>query len=231
MRLLLLLFVCFVSFEAFSQEKTEVVEEFLPIVVEGKEAFMSTKTGEYVYREHESTDPTALVTTASGVVYTDVSFHSVKKRESLFSIAKKYDISVEELKQYNELKNSKLDIGQKLKIVKKLLVKSSSPVISYSGEERIIARLNPGQSPSTLNPPANVPGASKPFIATSELIKKENNDEAKENLEEELNFHIVKSGETLFSIAKKHQITVQKLKDLNNLTLNNLSIGQKLKLQ
>ena len=52
MRLLLLLFVCFVSLEAFSQEETEVVEEFLPIVVEGKEAFMSTKTGEYVYREH-----------------------------------------------------------------------------------------------------------------------------------------------------------------------------------
>ena len=149
----------------------------------------------------------------------------------MFSIAKKYDLSVEELKQYNELKNSKLDIGQKLKIVKKLLVKSSSPVISYVGEERIIARLNPGQSPSTLSPPANVPGASKPVIAASELIEKENNVEAKENLDEEAKLHTVKSGETLFSIAKKHQIPVQKLKDLNNLTLNNLSIGQKLKLQ
>lgn len=221
MRLLLLLLICFVSFGAYAQEKTEIEEEFLPIVVENKEAFMSTKTGEYVFRSHEDTDATLLKTTASGVVYTDVSYHTVKKKESLFSIAKMYNLSVDELKRSNKLKDSDLDIGQKLKVEKKLLVESSSPVISYAGEERIIARLNPGQSPSTLNPPASVPNSvgNTPVLNT----KEKTTDVAK--------FHTVKSGETLFSIAKKYQITVQKIKDLNNLTLNNLSIGQKLKLQ
>ena len=138
MRLLLLLLISLVSFGAFSQEEVENVEEFLPIVIEGKEAFMSTKTGEYVYRSHDETNPEALITAASGVVYTDVSFHVVKKGESLYSIAKKYKQSVDELKKNNKLKSSNLDIGQKLKIVTKLLVKSSSPVISYVGEERII---------------------------------------------------------------------------------------------
>ncbi len=218
--------ICFVSFGVFSQEETEVVEEFLPIVIEGKEAFMSTKTGEYVYRLHEETDPTELTTTTSGVVYTDVSYHTVKKKESLFKIAKNYNLSVDDLKKSNNLKSSKLDIGQKLKVVKKLLVKSSSPVISYVGEERIIARLNPGQSPSTLNPPASVPSNSNPVLTTPSLSKKV----SKESTAKELEFHTVKSGETLFSIAKKYKMTVQNLKDLNDLSLNNLSIGQKLKL-
>ena len=103
MRLLLLMVICFVSSGAFSQDEVKNVEEFLPIVIEGKEAFMSTKTGEYVYRSHEKTDPEALITTASGVVYTDVSLHPVKKGESLYSIAKKYDQSVEELRKNNKL--------------------------------------------------------------------------------------------------------------------------------
>ena len=40
------------------------------------------------------------------------------------------------------------------------------------------------------------------------------------------NTYTVKAGDTLYSIAKKFNITVDRLKDLNNLTSNNLSIGQ-----
>lgn len=41
-------------------------------------------------------------------------------------------------------------------------------------------------------------------------------------------FYIVKSGDSLYRIAGDHDMTVQELKDLNNLTSNNLSIGQRL---
>jgi LysM repeat protein len=40
--------------------------------------------------------------------------------------------------------------------------------------------------------------------------------------------HTVKKGETLYSISRKYNITVQKLKKDNNLSGNALSIGQKL---
>ena len=42
------------------------------------------------------------------------------------------------------------------------------------------------------------------------------------------NFHIVKKGETLYSLSKKFNISVQKLKELNNLSNTSLSIGQKI---
>ena len=40
--------------------------------------------------------------------------------------------------------------------------------------------------------------------------------------------HTVKKGETLYSISRKYNITVQQLKRINNLTDNTLGIGQKL---
>ena len=40
--------------------------------------------------------------------------------------------------------------------------------------------------------------------------------------------YTVKSGDTLYSIAKKYNLSVDELKTLNNLTNNLLSIGQQL---
>ena len=44
-------------------------------------------------------------------------------------------------------------------------------------------------------------------------------------------YHIVKKGETLFSISKLHEISVDSLSSINDLINNNLSIGQKLLIQ
>lgn len=134
----------------FSQD---IEEEFLPIEVEGKEAFMSTQTGEYVFRSHADTNPEELTTTSSGVVYNDISYHTVVKGETLSAISKKHNLSVDQIVNDNKLANNALSLGQKVKIVKRILVPSSSPVISYVGEERIIARLPVGESPATLPPP------------------------------------------------------------------------------
>lgn len=45
------------------------------------------------------------------------------------------------------------------------------------------------------------------------------------------NFHIVRPKETLYSISKKHNITVEKLKRLNGLKSNNIRIGMRLKIR
>ena len=44
-------------------------------------------------------------------------------------------------------------------------------------------------------------------------------------------YHIVKKGETLFSISKLYEISVDSLSSINDLINNNLSIGQKLLIQ
>lgn len=46
--------------------------------------------------------------------------------------------------------------------------------------------------------------------------------------EDDLNYYKVKSGDTLYSIAKKYGTTVEKLKELNNLKSNMISVNQEL---
>jgi len=43
------------------------------------------------------------------------------------------------------------------------------------------------------------------------------------------NFHIVKRGETLFSLAKRYNLTVPELKNKNDLSKNLITVGQKLR--
>ena len=42
-------------------------------------------------------------------------------------------------------------------------------------------------------------------------------------------FHVVKSGETLFGLAKKYGVSLNQLKEANNLETTLISVGQKLK--
>ncbi|MDX1277717.1 LysM peptidoglycan-binding domain-containing protein [Oceanihabitans sediminis] len=231
----LFVLICMISFSVFSQE-TEVTEEFLPINLEGKEAFLSTKTGEYIFLDHADTDARKLKTTDSGVIYTDIKIHTVAKRETISRIAKKYDLSEDELIQQNDLKNTKLSIGQELKVIKNLVIKSSSPVLSQ-GESRIIAQLQPGQSPTSLEvaPPQKVVSTpNKPSVTeTKEVVQREvvQKEEEKTSTTDSGNYYIVKKGESLYSIAKEHNTTIEAIMELNKLTSSNIGIGQKLLLK
>lgn len=58
--------------------------------------------------------------------------------------------------------------------------------------------------------------------------KKKNKDSR--NSKNKYRTHIVKKGESLYSIAKKYKISVDSIKDLNSLSSNELQIGKKLKI-
>ncbi|AUC83666.1 hypothetical protein CW733_05640 [Lacinutrix sp. Bg11-31] len=73
---------------------------------------------------------------------------------------------------HNKVATSNLKIGSKLKIVKKVLVKSSSPVISYAGEEQIIAKLRPGESPGQFAAPPSVAEIESKVIETKKTEEK-----------------------------------------------------------
>lgn len=44
-------------------------------------------------------------------------------------------------------------------------------------------------------------------------------------------YYTVKQGDTLWSIARENNITVNELKEINNLTSNLLSVGQQIKIK
>ena len=50
-------------------------------------------------------------------------------------------------------------------------------------------------------------------------------------VEPEYEIYIVKKGDTLWSISKENGLTVNEIKELNNLTSNLLSVGQEIKIK
>ena len=151
--------------------------------------------------------------------------YKVKSGDTLYSIAKKYNISVDELKELNNLKNNNITIGQVLKI------KSNIPSEEVTEKNYYIVK-----SGDTLY------SIAKKYNTTVDEIKKLNNlksDNLSIGMELKIkeepsstNYidYVVKSGDNLYSIAKKYNTTVDEIKKLNGLTSNLLNIGMTLKI-
>ena len=151
--------------------------------------------------------------------------YKVKSGDTLYSIAKKYNISVNELKELNNLKNNNITIGQVLKI------KSNIPSEEVTEKNYYIAK-----SGDTLY------SIAKKYNTTIDEIKKLNNlksDNLSIGMELKIkeepsstNYidYVVKSGDNLYSIAKKYNTTVDEIKKLNGLTSGLLNIGMTLKI-
>jgi LysM repeat protein len=101
-------------------------------------------------------------------------FHTVQAGETLYSIAKKYNVKVDALQFLNAMNNNNIEIGQKLII-------------------------NPNLPSADTKEPQPVPG-----------------------------YHIVRHGETLFSISKMYNISINDLKAINILENNNIKIDERL---
>lgn len=204
----------------------------------------------------------------------------VRPNDTLYSIARNYNVTVDQIKALNNLTNNLLSIGQTLKIPS--TGGSSEPALEeyytvtsgdtlYSIARRFnttvdnIKRLNnltsdvlsigqtlviPGSGvvPPTVDTMYTVKsgdtlwGIGNQFNVTVDSIKTANNltnnilsigqvltipQSRNEDYEE----YKVKSGESLWTVANKFNMTVDKLKDLNNLTSNQVSVNQKLKIK
>ena len=102
--------------------------------------------------------------------------YTVKNGDNLYAIAKRYNTSASAIMMLNNLPNTNLSIGQKLKIPATSTVTPTKPTTPSSG------------------------GTT----------------------------YTVKSGDNLYTIARRYNTTVDAIKRKNNLTSNNLQIGQKL---
>lgn len=101
--------------------------------------------------------------------------HVVTAGETLYAISRKFNVSVDDLRQWNGLTSDALSVGQEL-VVKK------------------------GDKPAVVGEPAEAsPGPGQ---------------------------HRVESQETLFSISRKYNVSVDDLKNWNKLETNDLKVGQ-----
>jgi membrane-bound lytic murein transglycosylase D len=144
--------------------------------------------------------------------------HVVKKNEKLTTIAKKYGVSVADIKTWNYIGKKGLKPGRKLTIVVKEKTKendeNSSALVAQDVKSINDKKENTDKTLVKENKLAE--NLSKPSIETTTTNQK---------------YHVVKKGENLYKISKKYGISVEKLKELNGFGDNfNLFVGKKLKL-
>ena len=184
------------------------------------------------------------IPTNSGTNPNTMFTYTVQKGDSLYSIAKKYNTTVDEIIKINNLKTNALSIGQQLKLPE-----------NYNKEDEI--KL-PNYVNYTVQKGDSLYSIAKKYNTTPDIIIRDNSlssnnlsvgqnlkirvDKSNEKIEEcfgedyipptteETRIYTVKKGDSLYSIAKNYNTSIDKIKRINNLTSNSLSIGQILKI-
>ena len=144
----------------------------------------------------------------------------VQKGDSLWSIANKFNMTVSELKNLNNLTNNLLSIGQVLKIKDS----SSNGETTYTvqkGDNLWVIANKYGITTEELKSYNNL---TSNLLSIGQVLKIPQGKTSTENI------YTVKKGDSLWTIANRYNTTVEKIKVLNNLTSNLLSIGQQLKI-
>lgn len=149
------------------------------------------------------------------------STYIVKKGDSLYSIANKYNTTIDELKRINNLTSNILSIGQVLKLPsdKASDVEKEENTISYTVQKGDSLYSIARKYDTTIDRIKDLNNLTTNLLSIGQvlLIPTDTNLETT---------YTVQKGDSLYSIAKKYNTTVDRLKQLNNLTSNLLSIGQ-----
>ena len=168
--------------------------------------------------------------TSSSSAKTQNIVHVVKSGETLSGIASKYGVSVNNIKNWNNLSSDKISIGQKLIInpTEQTSSKTSTQQIHVvkRGETLSGIASKYGVSVNNIKNWNNL-SSDKISIGQKLIINPTKQTSSKTETQQ---IHVVKSGETLSGIANKYNTTVDAIKKANNLKSNKIYVGQKLKI-
>ena len=162
--------------------------------------------------------------------------YTVQKGDNLYAIANKYNVSVDTLKKDNGLTSNLLNVGQIIRIRKpsedETIVEEcfgpdytppdTTPNTTYTvkkGDSLYIIAKNYNTSVSAIQ---NLNNLTNTNLSIGQVLKIPTS--SSNNTPTTNNTYIVKSGESLWSIAKKFNTTVDSIKKKNNLSSNKLSI-------
>ena len=147
---------------------------------------------------------------------TNIDEYIVKKGDTLYAIANKYDTTVDNLKSINNLTTDLLSIGQVLKIPNTTANYDTYTVKSGDTLYAIANKYN-----TTVDAIKKLNNLTSNTLSINQVLKIPNNDT-------DYITYTVKKGDTLYSIAQEFKTTVSAITNLNNLSTTVLTIGQKL---
>lgn len=171
---------------------------------------------------------------ANGEYYDEevVKWHTVKRGETLAKIARKYGVTVAQIRKYNKVKKS-VKAGKKLKIVSSRRV--YKPKTEYAAADIRETTSAPALTDSVKVAADSIVEGTDAAKEQTETVKeasvpakKIEQKPAKKNTRPSVRYHKVRKGENLSKIAARYGTTVEKIKKANNLRNSNINAGQRL---
>ena len=151
--------------------------------------------------------------------------HTVRRGETLSAIANRYGVSISEVKRWNRMRSTKLLRGQRLTIIRQVRV-APRPVTKPEPETKVLLAKNAATEKAD-----TTAKTSQELIAEAEDIEDEDAEKAspaKPKLVAKTVTYVVRRGDNLTTIGRRYQVTVDDLKDWNELENGSLQPGQKL---
>lgn len=146
-----------------------------------------------------------------------VAFHTVQPSETFNDISQKYAIRIQSIRSKNRMSK-----GERLEVGRVLWLRKKRP-------KEVPVEIKKVKIESDKKEEVKVNKIITPVIPKADTSAIENEvPEQKEVLDKDALYHEVKQGETLYSISKIYTTTVEALKLNNNLSSNDLLLGQKL---
>ena len=166
--------------------------------------------------------------------------HRVEEKETLFAISRRYRTTVDAILQHNAGAGSGLEIGQILRVpyTSKPVVKTQDGIVHKVAPKETLYSISRTYQVSTddLKKWNNL--ADNSLAIGQELIIKRSSATAAQRPQPVLHeqpqpisragVHTVGQGQTLFSIARQYEVSVDQLKAWNQLADNELKVGQTL---
>lgn len=169
------------------------------------------------------------ITEYKGYKYTPIAttgetLYVVKAGDSLYSIARDFNTTVNELKALNNLSSTLLQIGQILKIkttvAPTIPIQDTYTVVKGDSLYSIAKKFN-----TTVPAIKSINNLTGDLLSIGQVLKLPTGEPVTN-----YQIYVVKSGDSLYRIAQQFDTTVDAIKSLNNLTTNLLSINQQLKI-
>lgn len=186
-----------------------------------------------------------IIPSSSGTNPNNMFLYTVKSGDSLYKIARKYNTTVDEIIDLNNLKTTNLSIGQVLRIPETYTKEDEMTIPNYinytvkRGDTLYSIARNNNVSIDTILKD-NALTSNTLMVGQNLRIRTNGNtstvfeecfgpDYTPPTMQNYITY-TVKRGDNLYNIASRYNTSVSAITSLNNLSSNNLSIGQVLKI-
>ena len=183
------------------------------------------------------------IPTTSGTNPNNMFMYTVKKGDSLYAIANKYNTTVQKIIDLNYLKSTNLTIGQVLRIPENFFKEGELTLPNYinyvvkKGDNLYSIARDNNINVDTLmkdnaltNTNLTIGQNLKIRIPSSTLIEECFGEDYTPPTNTSYITYTVKKGDNLYNIANKYNTSIQEIMNINNLTNKSLRVGQQLKI-